>query len=95
VAVADVKYKIADDGNARRADQYQLLAYCTALGLPIGTLIYAQSTGAAPEREITVRNSGQRLRAVPLDLTGSPAAIENAVQRLADSLLQRELTVSR
>ncbi|MFM7537248.1 MAG: McrC family protein [Acidimicrobiales bacterium] len=86
VGVADVKYKLANDGTARRADQYQLLAYTTALDLSDGTLIYAQSTGTAPERAVTVRNAGKTLRSYPIDLTGSPAAIDTAVEALAETL---------
>ena len=89
VGVADVKYKLADDGVARRADQYQLLAYTTALDLPEGTLIYAQTTGAAPERSVTVRHAGKILRAYPVDLTGPPAAIDTAVAALSEILVPR------
>ena len=39
--VADIKYKLTDDGaGGRTADYYQLLAYATALDLPEGVLIY-------------------------------------------------------
>jgi 5-methylcytosine-specific restriction enzyme subunit McrC len=41
-AVADVKYKKTDDiGNFRQPDVYQLFAYCAALGVRRGLLIYA------------------------------------------------------
>ena len=39
--VADIKYKLTDEGaGGRHADYYQLLAYTTALDLPEGVLIY-------------------------------------------------------
>lgn len=42
VAVADTKYKILDDnGRFPNADAYQLVTYCTRLGLGTGHLIYA------------------------------------------------------
>lgn len=42
VAVADTKYKLLDEkGRLRNEDGYQLLAYCTRLGLPVGHLVYA------------------------------------------------------
>ncbi len=45
VAVADTKYKVLDDnGRLRNDDGYQLLAYCTRLGLSVGHLIYASGT---------------------------------------------------
>src|SRR3954466_10738035 len=40
-AVADVKYKRLDIEDMPHADLYQLLAYCTSMGLPRGILIYA------------------------------------------------------
>jgi 5-methylcytosine-specific restriction enzyme subunit McrC len=44
VAVADVKYKKTDDiGDFQNPDVYQVLAYCAALGVPQGLLIYADS----------------------------------------------------
>lgn len=41
VLVADIKYKLTDDGLGRNADYYQLLAYCTALDIEAGVLIYS------------------------------------------------------
>jgi hypothetical protein len=42
VAVADAKYKAEKPAGYPNADLYQLLAYCTALGLRCGHLIYAR-----------------------------------------------------
>ena len=39
--MADIKYKSLADQPVPEADVYQLLAYCTALRLPEGHLIYA------------------------------------------------------
>ena len=45
--VADIKYKLTDDGaGGRTADYYQLLAYTTALDLPEGVLIYCLNAKA-------------------------------------------------
>ena len=44
VAVADTKYKLPEHG-LPVDDLYQLLAYCVALDLPSGLLVYA---GAHP-----------------------------------------------
>lgn len=42
VAVADVKYKLLDEhGRFPNADAYQLVTYCSRLGLSTGHLIYA------------------------------------------------------
>ena len=73
------------------ADYYQLLAYATALGLPEGLLIYCQADGTVPDGEITVRNTHTSLRTRALDLSGTPAEAEAAVEALAGLLLQRAL----
>ncbi|MFW6031353.1 MAG: McrC family protein, partial [Myxococcota bacterium] len=47
VLVADTKYKRAKDGGPGAADAYQLLAYCRALGIRTGLLIYPMPLGPA------------------------------------------------
>lgn len=45
-AVIDAKYKsLVDRATMPNADAYQMLAYCVALGLPRGFLIYAKDAG--------------------------------------------------
>ena len=46
--VADIKYKVTDDGFGREADYYQLVAYTIALEFPEGLLIYCQNDGGTP-----------------------------------------------
>lgn len=41
VAVIDAKYKAEKPSGCPNADLYQLLAYCTVLGLRVGHLVYA------------------------------------------------------
>ncbi len=49
VAVIDAKYKTTAPGKrGPNADMYQLTAYCTALGLREGHLIYAKGDTASP-----------------------------------------------
>lgn len=86
-AVADIKYKVAGDGLGRTADYYQLLAYTTALELERGLLIYCQSDGEVPPREIVVRHSGHVLRTHAVRLDGSAADIEREMQRLAAEIV--------
>ena len=43
-AVIDAKYKAEKPAGYPNADLYQLLAYCTILGLPVGHLVYARGT---------------------------------------------------
>jgi 5-methylcytosine-specific restriction enzyme subunit McrC len=51
VAVADVKYKRTDDiGDFRQPDIYQLFAYCSALGVPRGLLIYGDKQPHTTQR---------------------------------------------
>jgi len=51
VAVADVKYKRTDDiGDFQQPDVYQLFAYCSALGVPRGLLIYADQQPHTTQR---------------------------------------------
>ncbi len=48
--VADIKYKLTDEGaRGRTADYYQLLAYTTALDLPEGVLIYCLNANLADD----------------------------------------------
>ncbi|MDI6103404.1 restriction endonuclease [Actinoplanes sp. NEAU-A12] len=85
VAVFDAKYKLEGPGSRYpNADAYQMLAYCTALNLPTGWLIYAQ--GATPSRH-RVRNSGIDIVHHPLDLTASPRQILEAVGAVARAAL--------
>lgn len=85
VMVADVKYKLTDDGLGRTADYYQLLAYATALELPAGLLIYCRAD-QAPERVIMVVGGGQRLHTQPVDLSGSWTEVSAALDTLAASI---------
>lgn len=85
VAVADVKYKLTDDGLGRTPDYYQLLAYATALELPAGLLIYCRAD-QAPERVITVVGGGQRLHTQPVDLSGGWSDVSASLDTLAASI---------
>ena len=72
VAVTDVKYKLLDDqGRFPNADAYQLLAYCTRLGLDRGHLIYA--AGEPQPAPIKIIGSTVRIHTHTLDLRCSSA----------------------
>lgn len=83
LCVGDVKYKLTGDGLARSSDYFQLLAYCTAYEVPSGVLIYC-TADAAPDREVVVRNSGQRLHCVSLPLHGGPEPVAQRLDRIKD-----------
>lgn len=82
VIVFDAKYKVADSsGSYPNADHYQMLAYCTALGLDRGWLVYAQGSNGRVERE--VRNTQVRIFECPINLTRTPSEVLEQVGRLA------------
>jgi 5-methylcytosine-specific restriction enzyme subunit McrC len=81
VAVADAKYKAEKPSGYPNADLYQLLAYCTVLGLKVGHLIYAKGN------EDPVRHSvcGVNVEIIchALDLDQPPQALLASVRDLA------------
>lgn len=80
--VFDAKYKVADSsGNYPNADHYQMLAYCTALGLDHAWLIYAQGSSGIVERQI--RNTAAKVIEYPLDLRASPPDLLTQIGALA------------
>ena len=83
VYVADIKYKLTGDAQARTSDYYQLLAYTTALDLPEGLLIYCLADGGQPEGVVTVRHAGTRLHTLAIDLTGPSSAVVSEISNLA------------
>jgi len=72
-AVADAKYKAGKRGGYPEADLYQMLAYCTALGLREGHLVYAK--GAAAHAAHRVRHAGIVIHQHALDLDQQPAGV--------------------
>lgn len=73
LAVADAKYKAGRPGGYPDADLYQMLAYCTALGLAEGHLVYAK--GSAPHTSHRVRHTGVTIHQHALDLDRPPAGL--------------------
>lgn len=84
VIVADAKYKAEKPSGFPNADLYQMLAYCTVLGLGEGHLIYAKGNERA--REHVVRLSGIRLVTHTVDLTEPPAVLISSVETMASAL---------
>jgi 5-methylcytosine-specific restriction enzyme subunit McrC len=83
--VVDAKYKAEKPSGFPNADVYQLLAYCTALGLSEGHLVYAEGNEATTSHE--VRNAGVTIHAHALDLDVAPDALLGRVDDLADRLV--------
>ncbi|MFD7033579.1 McrC family protein [Streptomyces sp. NPDC059917] len=85
LAVADAKYKAEKRDGYPDADLYQMLAYCTALGLREGHLIYAK--GNAPHAAHRVRHAGIVLHQHALDLDQEPTALLADIASLAHHLV--------
>jgi len=84
VLVADVKYKLTDDGLGRNGDYYQLLAYCSALELHRGVLIYSGEDHASTVNQVVAGGPCLELRC--LDLAGTRSNIGEAIAVLASEL---------
>ncbi|KQX43900.1 restriction endonuclease [Streptomyces sp. Root63] len=84
-AVVDAKYKAEKLGGFPDADLYQMLAYCTALGLPEGHLVYAR--GNAAHATHTVRHAGIAIHQHALDLDQEPPGLLADIQEVADLLI--------
>ncbi|MFG3056910.1 McrC family protein [Kitasatospora sp. NPDC048239] len=82
--VADAKYKAGKAAGYPDADLYQMLAYCTALGLPEGHLIYAK--GSAPRTSHQVRHTGVTIHQHALDLEQPPTGLLAEIALIADQL---------
>lgn len=88
VAVVDAKYK-ADRGQGfPNGDVYQLLAYCTALKLTEGHLIYAR--GIEEQRRYDIP-PGLAITAHALDLGGTPTQLLERIDELAEVIATSSL----
>ena len=84
VAVIDAKYKAEKPAGYPNADLYQLLAYCTVLGLPNGHLVYAKGN-EEPARHV-VRQSGVEIFCHAVDLSLPPDRLISQMQDLARTI---------
>jgi 5-methylcytosine-specific restriction enzyme subunit McrC len=81
-AVIDAKYKAEKPAGYPNADLYQLLAYCTVLGLRCGHLVYA--SGAGNPARLVVRQSGIEIYCHAIDLSKEPGRLMAQMADLAD-----------
>ena len=84
VAVIDAKYKAEKPTGYPNADLYQLLAYCTVLGLRTGHLVYARGN-ESPTRHV-VRRSGIEIFCHAVDLGLPSGALLGQMADLADQI---------
>ncbi|MBL7492510.1 restriction endonuclease [Frankia sp. AgB1.9] len=82
LAVLDAKYKSPKGHDFPADDLYQLIAYCTALDLPEGHLIYA---GGVPT-SYGIRGSGPRIRCHVLDLRRPVTTLLVKLSEIAESV---------
>lgn len=85
VAVIDAKYQTVGPRDTHGDNTYQLLAYCTALGLPDGHLVYANLDGSSLAPVQVVR-SGPRIHLHAFDLCVPLGQILEQVDALADRI---------
>lgn len=87
-AVFDAKYKLEGDGRGiPNADVYQMLAYCTALRLRRGYLVYAKGEGEPLVHHIAQVHPSVEIVQYPLDLSVPPGGLLAQVDRLAEKAL--------
>ena len=89
VFVGDAKYKRIEPDGFRHADVYQMLAYCIASDLPSGLLVYAADEHEP--HEYVIEHVDKTIEVAALDLTGSPEAILEDVERLARIVRERHV----
>jgi 5-methylcytosine-specific restriction enzyme subunit McrC len=81
MAVIDAKYKAEKPAGYPNADLYQLLAYCTVLGLQTGHLVYAQGN-EQPVRHV-IRRAGIEVVCHAVDLDSDPVPLMDQMSRVA------------
>jgi 5-methylcytosine-specific restriction enzyme subunit McrC len=83
-SVIDAKYKAEKPSGFPNADLYQLLAYCTVLGLRVGHLVYAAGN-EQPARYI-VRQASTEIICHALNLDDSPGTLLMGISHLASTI---------
>lgn len=86
-AVIDAKYKRTTSQDYPSADAYQMLAYCTRLGLRRGWLVYADS-GAGANGTTIVRGPGTEIMVRALNIAGTIEQIEGGAAELAREIAE-------
>lgn len=84
VIVGDAKYKAEKPAGFPQADLYQMLAYCTVLGLDTGHLVYAKGEEATGPVEIA--GSSVTVHRHALDVTEPPEQILEQVDLVASAM---------
>ena len=88
-AVIDAKYKAEKPSGYPNADLYQMLAYCSVMGLDRGHLVYAKGNEVANRHQI--RRTGIEVIQHTLDLDQTPEVLLAQVDDLAASIVGAEM----
>jgi len=91
VAVLDAKYKHTTSESYPNADAYQMLAYCTRLGLDRGFLVYADLDGTDTGTSV-IRNAGVEIVVTAVDIGGSITELQASIVELADLVVAANTT---
>jgi 5-methylcytosine-specific restriction enzyme subunit McrC len=83
--VVDAKYKAEQPSGFPNADLYQLLAYCTVLGVGEGHLVYAKGNEERVSHQVV--RSGALVHCHTLDLALPPTALIASIDHLARVML--------
>lgn len=79
--VVDAKYKQTQSDDFPNADAYQLLAYCSRLGLKKGVLVYADLNGGSESVKV-IRNSEVEIVTTAISLAGSIEDMRESVEKV-------------
>src|SRR5690606_5999067 len=92
VLVGDCKYKRLEPEDFRNHDVYQMLAYCTAVGMTRGLLIYPIHEVVVQD-EVRVRNSPVRIEQTTIHLGGTPDMFRETCDEFARAIFARATQV--
>ncbi len=84
VLVIDAKWKRLKRGQPETSDLYQMLAYCTALGVPRANLVYPGKRDRV--WTFSLRETAKEVSVHTLTVTASPAQCLRSLRRLGQSL---------
>ncbi|MBQ1080973.1 hypothetical protein [Nocardiopsis sp. B62] len=84
--VIDAKYKRSRDAGGHTGELYQILAYCTRLGLSEGHLVYAAGPGTTAQRHQLYGDPGVTVHQHVLDLDTDPEFLLSQVDAIAEAV---------
>ncbi|SHJ17182.1 5-methylcytosine-specific restriction enzyme subunit McrC [Nocardiopsis flavescens] len=84
--VVDVKYKRARGQGGHTGDLYQMLAYCTRLGLAEGHLVYAAGPGTTAQQHRLHGSPGVTVHQHVLDLDTDPETLLSQIDTIAEAV---------